>query len=343
MLLTRRHALCGLATAAALNGFPAGGAEAAPFVVNSYGGRWESFWRTQLMPKLQPALGRELKLDIGVGTAWIAAFRAAGKQTPPYSVLMTNERYAVILRGEGFFDKLPAEKIPNLSDVLPSARYADDAAVTGMFSPIGIAYRRDLVKTPPKSWRELWNPAYAGQIGLYSIDNSAAIMLLMLAGQLFGSGADDIDAAVKKFAELKPFPQVALSGQLAPLLTQGQIALAPLDFGEVIALKRRGVPVEIAVPEEGLLMFDQSFNLLAHGADKEVGCRYIDFILSPETQLMLVREFFVAPVNRKVQIPADLAAQMPLTEAALSNVIRIDWALAAKLREAMVERWSKAI
>ncbi len=32
-------------------------AQAAPLVVNTYGGRWTTFWREQLVPKLQATLG----------------------------------------------------------------------------------------------------------------------------------------------------------------------------------------------------------------------------------------------------------------------------------------------
>ncbi len=83
---------------------------------------------------------------------------------------MTNERYAVGLRGAGFFAPLPAASMPHLADVAPVARYPGDTAVTGLVSPFGLAYRTDLVKMPPRAWRDLWNAEYKGQIGFYSID-----------------------------------------------------------------------------------------------------------------------------------------------------------------------------
>jgi putative spermidine/putrescine transport system substrate-binding protein len=341
MRLTRREALAGLAGATALP-FPTL-AQSGPFTANTYGGRWEAFWRNQLMPRFSQAIGRPTRLDVGLGASWITGFRAAGKANPPFTSLMANDRYMVLLREEGFFEPLPAASMPNLANVAGVARFPGDIAVTGLISPIGIAYRTDMVKTPPEGWADLWNPAYKGQLGLYSITNSASIMLLMWAGKRFGRGQDDVDAAVAKFAELKPFPQVAFSGQMAPLLTQGQVAMAPIDIGEVIPLKRRGVPVEFVIPEDGLMMYDQTFSILGGGNDKAVAARYIDYILSPEVQLQLAREFFVAPVNTTVTLPPDLAESLPITPKALEGALRFDWALAARLNEAMSERWSKAI
>src|SRR5438045_1245287 len=82
-------------------------------------------------------------------------------------------------------------------------------ALTGMLAPMVIAYRTDLVKAPPRGWADLWRPDLRGQLGLYAITNSAAVMLALWAAEHFGKGPTDIDTAVKKFAELKPFPQIA--------------------------------------------------------------------------------------------------------------------------------------
>ena len=345
MMLTRRAALGGALAAVAAVPPAAQAQSGVPFVVNTYGGRWEQFWRANLLPRLTQATGRPSRLDIGVGSGWVTNFRAAGRATPPFPGLMTNERFAVLLRNENFFEKLPAERIPNLANVLPVARTAGDMGVIGMISPIGIAYRTDMVRTPPKSWRELWDPRFRGQLGLYSITNSAAIMLLMHAGAMFGRGHDDLDTGIAKMAELKPFPQVAFSGQIAPLLAQGQVAIAPLDYGEVIPLKRRGVPIEIIQPEDGMMMFDQTFSIAASAsaADKEAMAKYIDLMLSPEVQLLLAREFFVAPVNTTVTIPQDLADALPITQEALRKTLSFDWGLAARMATQMNERWARAI
>ena len=269
--LTRRHMLAGLAGTAAAAGFDrAAYAQTAPYVVNTYGGRWEKFWRAQLLPKFEPMLGRPVKLDIGLGNSWVSTFRAAGKEKPPFDVLMTNERYAVMLREEGLLASMPAASITNLADLYPIARYKGDVAVTGIVSPIGIAYRTDLIKTPPKTWRELWDAKYKGQLGFYSVNNSLAVMFLMLAGKLFGKDELDLDTGFKKLAELKPFPQVDFSGAMAPLLTQGQVAIAPIDFAEAVALQQKGVPIATVVPEDGVLMFDQSFNVAGNADRKSV-------------------------------------------------------------------------
>jgi putative spermidine/putrescine transport system substrate-binding protein len=200
-----------------------------------------------------------------------------------------------------------------------------------------------MVKSPPKAWRDLWNPAYKGQIGFYSIDNSAAVMLVMLAGKLFGSGEKDIATGIKKIAELKPFPQAAFSGQLSPMLAQGQIAMAPIDYAEAYALQKKGVPLELVVPEDGVLMYDQAFNIAAQSPQRELAAKYIDFMLSPEIQLMLAREFYVAPVNTKVVVPADLKGAIPVSGDQLGSILRFDWDFVSTQSETISRLWTEAI
>lgn len=344
-MFSRRSLLAGAAGMASLPAF--GGLARAqasgPFVVDTYGGRWEAFWRSALLPKLQPLVKRDIKLDIGLGSSWVSSFRAAGAAKPPFSNLMTNERYAVLLRQENFFAPLPTAKIPNLANVYPIARYPGDVAVTGMVSPIGIAYRTDMIKTAPKSWRDLWNPEYKGQLGFYSSGNSLAPMMLMLAGKLFGSGFTDLDTGFKKLAELKPFPQVAFSGALSPLMAQGQVAIAPIDFAEAVSLQKKGVPIATVVPEDGVLMYDQAFNLCVHTDDTDAACAYINFMLEPEIQLMLAKEFFVTPVNKLVTVPDDLHAAIPVYGDAIKNIVTFDWGFVAKNSQLIADRWSKEL
>jgi putative spermidine/putrescine transport system substrate-binding protein len=337
--INRRHALASLA-ATALSGRAI--AQPSTFTTNMYGGRWENTWREKVLPAFSKTIGRPVTLDIGLGARWVSNFRAAGKDNPPFSALMLNERYTAMLRNDGFFEPLTPTLVPNLADVVPSAILKDSTAVTGMLAPMVIAYRTDLVKTPPRGWADLWRPDLRGQLGLYTITNSAAVMLALWAAEHFGKGPTDIDTAVKKFAELKPFPQIAYSAQLTPLLTQGQIAVAPIDIGEIVPLKQRGLPLDFVVPEEGMMVFDQSFSVAARGADKAAAAKYLDYVLSPEVQLFMAKEWLIAPTNGKVKLPTELES-LPLTPAAIAKAKRFDWTEVNKLSADLATAWTKAI
>ena len=311
-------------------------------VINTYGGRWEKFWRSDLLPMFTKSASVTPTLDVGLGKNFIANLRAAGVEKPPYSVLMVNENIASVVREEGFFEPIPVDKVPNLADVHPNLRNARDNGVRGIVSTIGIGYRKDLVKKPPTSWTDLWtNPEFKGKIGLYQIGNTAAMLFLLMSAKIHGGSKDAIDAAFTEIKKLMPFQQADWSGTLATMLTRGDVNVAVIDFPEIVALKKKGVPVEMVVPKEGVVAFEQSFNILKHAPSKEAAYQYLDFILGPQVQEMMAREFFTSPSNMKSKVPAELQADIPVNGANMSSIVQFDWTKVNPQLQAITDRWNR--
>ncbi|WP_294923625.1 extracellular solute-binding protein [uncultured Paracoccus sp.] len=343
MSLSRRNFLqlsSGAAMASAF-GLPSF-AQDGPFTVNMFGGRWENDWRQHVMPRFSEQVGRPFNLDIGMGTSWVANFRAAGPENPPFPAVMLNERYTAMLRNEGYFATLTPENVPNIADVIEPAILKGNTGVTGMLAPLVIAYRTDMVEQAPRGWADLWDERFRGQIGLYTITNSAAVMMALWAAEHFGSGRDDVETAVAKFKELAPFPQLGYSAQLTPLMMQGQIAVAPLDVGEVKTMQDQGLAVDYVVPEEGMLVFDHSFSVFEHSPDRQLGFDYVNFVLSPETQLWMAENWLIAPVNKTVELPEDLA-RWPLQPELVSQAIRFDWDEVLTISPQLNDLWERTI
>lgn len=343
MTFSRRDVLKTSAGAAAfgLLGRPAF-AQSDKFVVNMFGGRWENDWRQVVMPQFAKEIGKPFDLDIGLGMSWISNFRAAGPQKPPFPAVMLNEKYTAMIRNEGYFEELTPQKIPNMADLIAPAVLKGKTAVTGMLAPLVIAYRTDLVDKAPKGWADLWHPRFKGKLGLYKITNSAATMMALWAGEHFGSGRGDIETAVKKFKELSPFPQIGYSAQLTPLLTQGQVAVAPIDLGEVKAMQDAGVPIDFVVPEEGMMVFDHSFSVFKNSPQKDLGLRYVDFVLSPKIQLWMAENWLIAPTNKTVVLPEALR-KWPLQADLVSKAIRFDWDDTLAITPKLNDLWERTI
>ena len=343
---SRRDYLQAMAAAAGMSALAIPGISAAAqnLVVNTYGGRWEKFWRSDLMPMFQKSAGVETTLDVGLGKNFIANLRAAGIEKPPYSVLMVNENIASVVRGEGYFEPIPAAKVPNLANIYPNLRNPGDNGVRGIVSTIGIGYRKDLVKTPPKSWTDLWtNPEFKGKIGLYQIGNTAAMLFLLMTAKIHGGSQDAIDRAFVEIKKLLPFTQADWSGTLSTMLTRGDVTVAVIDFPEIVALKKKGVPVEMVVPTEGVVAFEQSFNILKNAPNKEDAYKYLNFILQPDVQQMMAKEFFTSPTNTKVQLPAELSADVPVSGKAMASIVGFDWSKVNPQLPAITDRWNREI
>lgn len=341
--LNRRRmlqALVALGGASVLN-VPGVYAQAEKLVITTYGGSWEKFWKDIFLPAFTDETGIDPQVDIGLGSVYTTNMRAAGAENPPYGCLMTNEIYATVLRDEGYFEKLDLEQVPNYADLYPVATEASEGyAAVGLISPIGIGYRTDMIQTPPTSWKDLWEmPELQGRLGLYNIKNSAGKMFLMLASKLYGSGITDLEAGFAKLAELGPVYQTDFN--MSTGLATGEIAVAPFDFGEIARLREQGLPVDCIIPDEGLMMWDQTFNICTNTPAREQAYQYLNFVLSPAGQELLMRQFFVSPVNKKVTVPPELEKDVPVSGEAMEQFIKWDWDLMNSNAEEISRRWNE--
>ena len=341
----RRFLRASLAAGAAVSSLRATGRAWAqgPLTVTSYGGPWEQFMRGTIVPAFEKEHpGVKVELGIGLSKDWVAKLKAAGKDNPPYDVVVTNEVWAAPLRAEGNYTKLPADKVPNLSTVAPNLRIKDDTGVLALVGPIGLAYRTDKIKTPPKAWKDLWTvPEYKGKIGIYNIVNSAGQMTVCLTSKLWTGGDKDIDTAFKKLAELKPFKQTDFSGDMEKLLVQGEVLVGILDMPAAVRLKKAGAPVGWVAPSDGLIMFEQDVAVTAGSKNKAAAFAYVNWMLKRETQEMWLRQFYWLPANTQVRMPDDMKPIMPVTQADIPKILLWDWLWINDQKAKLVDRWNR--
>lgn len=342
-MITRRHLMAGIGASAALLPLARHAMAQTPFVIPTYGGTWAKLWQETLVPEFTKATGIQSQIDVGLGKDFVSKIRAGGGASP-YSVFMGNENIAATLRAEGFFEPLDMAKIPNAANLHDGLLNKGNNGVRAIVSPIGLAWRTDMVKTAPKAWTDLWeNPEYAGRIGLYQIGNTGAQLFLRLAGKLFGKGDTDIDTAFAKIKELQPFTQASWSGEVAAQLMRGDVAIAPVDWTEILTLQDKGAPVEIIVPEEGVLSYEQSFNIVKTGSSKDAAHAYINFLLDPKVQSILADTFYASPANKTAVISAKTSPRLPVQGDAMSKIIRFEWDSYIGIAAQVADRWNREI
>ena len=343
-----RKMLAALVVLLMLAAFGAGATKAAgagTLVVTSYGGPWEQFLRKEILPGFESETGAKVELSVGLSRDWVAKIRAAGRNNPPFDVIIANTTWVSAIRKEGFFTKLTPDKVPNLKDVWPELRIKDDMGVISLVGPLGIAYRTDLITKVPKSWKDLWDPAYKGKLVIYSIANSANPMFTMLVSRIFKGNDRDIDFAISKIAELRPFRQTDFSGDMEILLTRGESEVGILDAPAASRLKSQGVPIQWVFPREGVFMFEQDTNVLAGSTNKELAFKFVNYFLSKPVQEKWSASFWWTPANKTVKIAGKLATEIPVhTQAQIRQIMRWDWDwVNAGAREQMIDKWNREI
>src|SRR6185312_15948048 len=170
---------------------------------------------------------------------------------------------------------------------------------------IGIGYNPNKIKTPPKSWDELWDPKYKGRVGLTAMNSQLGIAFLAELNRVKGGSETDFEPAFKALRELLPnVGAVAANlGAYATLWQQEQVDIAPYNFNFVQTLKAKGVPVEFVVPETGLVGWSTSMHLCHNAAEPDLAVQYIDSHLAAEMQAEMEKPpYDIIPTNARVPL-----------------------------------------
>src|SRR3989454_11526805 len=89
-------------------GREAGAQAGGTITITSYGGPWEGVMRSAVVPAFEKEHpGIKVELAIGLSKDWVAELKAAGKDNPPYDIVITNQVWAAPPRPRGRCTQFP--------------------------------------------------------------------------------------------------------------------------------------------------------------------------------------------------------------------------------------------
>src|SRR5882672_7860571 len=155
MPISRRHMLTSALALGAMHAFPQLTlAQARRLVFATFTGSWEEAHRDVLVPHFRKANGNaEIALDPMLSVDQIAKVTAA-RANPPIDVMLHDPGPALTAIAQDLVEPFPVAGSKHYDDLLPVAQEPMGPAI--FFQAVGITYNPDKVKTPPKSWNDLW-------------------------------------------------------------------------------------------------------------------------------------------------------------------------------------------
>ncbi|MCI5074868.1 extracellular solute-binding protein [Oricola sp.] len=183
-------------------------------------------------------------------------------------------------------DALAAYKPHNLEHMLPSMKAAgnqDGYWYASNISPYGIVYNTDLVPADeaPKTWNDLLDPKWKDQLAIAHPGFSGSMSMFTVAvEEAYGWEYFEKLEANK--------PQIGRSvsdGYNLVVSGERKVAIAPITLG--LGGKMGGKPVDIVVPEDGLMLPPSGTGLLAAAPHPNAGKLFEEFLLGKEAAQML--------------------------------------------------------
>lgn len=257
------------------------------------------------------------------------------------SVVMMDDPVMIPAVAEGLLEKMTPAKVPAMATLKAGTVHMDGMWVNYLQPLLGIAYNPKVMKTPPASWVEIYDPKYKGRIILPSLQNTEGLANLFMAAHLatgkpMAEASKDIDAAFKKLVTIKPNLLTAYTQmpQAYNLLEQGEGYMIASAFTQVaIERKKAGAPVDIAAPKEGMFAMPSGVALVKGAPQPELAAAYVNLMIDPELQGKLAAYTTSLPVQKDLPAPAGMPTGV--------IVHPTDWKFVADNRAEWVKRWDR--
>ena len=256
----------------------------------------------------EEATGAKVITEFGYTSASVAKLRAQ-KNDPQLDLVMFDDIGVVTAEREGLLEPLDLKKIPNAADIPGKFVFGDKGI--GMYVYLNaLAYSKQALKEPPKSWRVIWDPKYTGKVILPAIDATSIFKILIMASLLNGGDQKNMEPGFAAMARLKPniHSLEKNTAVIAENLRNGEASIAAWQVAIMKPYIDQGYPIGVTIQlEEGIFGTPGCVSIVkGYKAKRPVLEAFINRVLSPEAQAGFARDFWHSPTNRKVAIPREL-------------------------------------
>ncbi|MDS4030403.1 MAG: spermidine/putrescine ABC transporter substrate-binding protein [Candidatus Contendobacter sp.] len=223
----------------------------------------------------------------------------------PYDVVAVDSDYIPALVAERRLAEIDFRHVPNFKNI--SANFRDLATDPGNrhtvpcnYGTTGLLVRTDLIGNVVTRWADLWDPRYAGRIGLRAQPRELiAFTLLSLGYSLNSESPQELDAALERLLELKRSvvllpPETESS---VPRLLSGELAILhgwPEDYK---VAHQANPAIAYLYPQEGTALWVDNYVIPTSSPRKQTAEALINFLLRPEIGAQLVNYSRIATAN----------------------------------------------
>src|SRR6266436_524797 len=280
---SRRTVLKGVAAAGAAAMLPrASRAADGKVVVGTWGGDYQNLQQKHVVAPILDAEG-------------VQVIFATDNDSPRKTKIMAEQRLprgsmdVVALTGSGMYEmytkgtllELDFAKLKNASHIMPmlKTKYSVPHIYTGRV----ILYNPSKVTEVPTSYNDLWNPKYAGRVGIIDIQYQTTIES---AAMISGGALNNYEPGKEKLLELKKLGVkiVPTNEAMAQALKTEEIWICIMWKARGVQWQNAGAPIKMVSPKEGLVLYVSEMGIPKNAPSKEAAYAYLDALLDPRPQ-----------------------------------------------------------
>ncbi|MEK3787427.1 MULTISPECIES: ABC transporter substrate-binding protein [Paenibacillus] len=176
---------------------------------------------------------------------------------------------------DDMWEALDPTIVTNMKDIPEQYHTPDNRGIVWGVTNFALVYNKDLVKTPPTSWSDLWeNPEFKDKVALWDYMFYAYIApVIELKGQELGATYENPEPAFNFWAEHTDQIRtlVTSNDQLKNMLISGEALIAPFSSQTAQTwIDEEGAPLEVVIPKEGFVSFPYSLQVVKGSSPEQI-------------------------------------------------------------------------
>jgi spermidine/putrescine transport system substrate-binding protein len=224
-----------------------------------------------------------------------------------FDVVVMESRFIPLLVSEQLLAEIDGHNVPNFKNISANFRnlvYDPDNrySIPYNWGTTGLIYRSDLVETPVTRWADLWDPRYTGKVGIWSgVPRDVIGFTLKSLG--YSANSEDpaaLEQALNRLLEIRPHVIFLEDFDLADsseIMASGQAVISMAYAVDAILSRQENSNVVHVLPQEGALMWNDTFVIPSNSPNKATAELFLNFLLRPEISAQLINEHYFPMAN----------------------------------------------
>jgi putative spermidine/putrescine transport system substrate-binding protein len=311
-------------------------------IVSHWGYNMEALEKNLINPFMEE-YGIEVVYEVGNNSERLAKVESR-KGDPVVDVIHISSHFPFQAKDLGLLQPIDVSKLESYDEIYEWAQdpVGDHYCVAYAVSHAGIIYRTDLVDPAPTSWADLWRDDLAGHITFPDLPTTFGPGQFYMWSMANGGSADDPEPGWEVLPQLaaNAVTTYKRSSEMVTLVQEEEVWMGTYGSFALGNHFGTGHPLEIAIPEEGVLASLSNVCIIAGTDNPEMAHKWIDFVLSHDAQKNIALDLIDSPTNKTVELPEDIA-KLTTYGPMLDNMLIPDSAYLFSVAEEWQERWNE--
>jgi spermidine/putrescine-binding protein len=261
--------------------------------VNLYA--WSEYIPQSILDGFEEETGIKVNYDAYSSNEELLAKLQAGASG--YDVIIPSDYIVTIMAAQGMLEELDLAEIPNFINIGDEFKDlvfdpGNQYTVPYQWGTSCLVVDTSKVTQPVTSWRDLWDPQFAGKVVL--LDDQREVLGMVLAVLGYDNNSTDLaqlEEAQAMFNELMPNVRLFDSDSPKTALLAGEVWIGQTWNGEAAIAHMENSAIEYVFPEEGCNMWYDNLAIPADAPHVDAAYQLIDYILRPESGVAITYEF----------------------------------------------------